>query len=174
MRRTILLTLVAVMSLAACDRAAETDLTTTTTASTTSGPVAEEPVPDTTAVTPETTVAASPETTAAGTPVGDYTIEVAASEDAGEILWISIAPDDYTDRDLEDFVARVRDERENLVGLYVVDDPAAVDAVRVAEEARTEEEQALVDAHYLVSLTEGNVVTFRGPFESAGSFVLGS
>jgi hypothetical protein len=173
MRRTILLTLVAVTALAACDRAAETDLTTTTT-STTSGPVAEEPTPETTAAAPETTVASGPETTAAGTPVGDYTIEVAASEGDGEVLWVSIAAEDYTDRDLEDFVARVRDERENLVGLYVVDDPAAVDAVRVAEEARTEEEQALVDAHYLVSLTEGNVVTFRGPFESAGSFVLGS
>lgn len=173
MRRTALLALVALSMLSACDRSAEPELTTTTT-STTTPPVAEEPAPDTTQASPESTVAGDTETTPAGTPVGDYTIEVAGSADEGEALWVSIAPENYTDRDLEDFVARVRDEREDLVELHVVDDANAIDAARIAEENRTEEEQALVDAHYLVSLTEGNVVTFRGPFESAGSFVLGS
>ena len=173
MRRIILIGFVAIALLSACDRAAETELTTTTTSTTSEAPV--ETVPETTEPSPDTTAAPpASDTTPPGTPVEDYTIEVAASEGDGEALWVSIPPENYTDRDLEDFLARVRDERDSLVALYVVDNPEAIDAVRIAEEARTEEEQALVDAHYLVSLTDGDLVTFRGPFESAGSFVLGS
>ena len=106
--------------------------------------------------------------------VDGYEVQVATTQDEGRVLWVTIAPEDYTDRDLEDFVGGVVDSEDAIWEFHVLDDVAAVDAVRVPEADRTEEEQQLVDDHYLVSVTEGNVVTFRGPFESAGSFVLGS
>jgi hypothetical protein len=71
-------------------------------------------------------------------------------------------------------VVALVDEEEDLFELHVLDEVEAVDAARVPEADRTEEEQALVDDHYLVSITQGNVVTFHGPFESAGSFLIGS
>jgi hypothetical protein len=172
MLRKLIPTLALLVLVGACDRAAESDLTTTTDSAVSTG---SSVTLSTEAPTTETTQPGEPiETTPAGTPVEGEQIQVAGSDDGGEVLWVSIPEADYTDRDLEDFVQRMVDERVTLFELYVVDDPAAVPALRVAEADRTPEEQALVDAHYLVSLTDGNVVTFHGPFSSVDGFVLGS
>ncbi|MDH4306240.1 MAG: hypothetical protein OEX04_02055 [Acidimicrobiia bacterium] len=172
MRRSLIVMTAACLALTACDRAAEPELTTTT-----SGvpEVASSIATETTEAGPDTT--AAPETTPttqARVAVDGYEVQVATTQDEGRVLWVTIAPEDYTDRDLEDFVGGVVDSEDAIWEFHVLDDVAAVDAVRVPEADRTEEEQQLVDDHYLVSVTEGNVVTFRGPFESAGSFVLGS
>jgi hypothetical protein len=172
MARTIISALIAVTLFAACDRAAEPELTTTTT--TEAAPVVDATETTMAPVTETTAEAEESVSTVASNPIEDYTIELASTSDEGEMLWVSVPPENYTDRDLENFVIELRDEREGLATLFVLDDSAAVEALRIAEEARTEEEQALVDTHFLVSLTDGNVIEFHGPFATLGSYILGS
>jgi hypothetical protein len=172
MRRSTMLILTAALVLGACDRGAEPELTTTTTTTTVPTPTTS-PSPDTT----EATVEPGEPTTTTVPPANEvesYEIQVATSSDEGRVLWVTIPAEDYTDRDLENFVVALVDEEEDLFEVHVLDEVEAVDAARVPEADRTEEEQALVDDHYLVSITQGNVVTFHGPFESAGSFLIGS
>lgn len=173
MRRSIIFAVVATLALAACDRGAEPELTVTTTSTSTtlstattveSTPTTEAPPDDDGTTT----------TTLARVRVEGYEIQVATTADEGRVLWVTIPAEDYTDLDLEDFLVGLVDDEEDLWEVHVLDDVTAVDAARVAEEDRTEDEQALVDEHYLVSLTEGNVITFRGPFEAAGTFLIGS
>lgn len=171
--RPMMLIVVLALVSAACNRSAEPELTTTTTT------VATE-TPSTTAQTtpiteaPTTTTETTPPDTAPVKEIGDYEVQVATSVDDGEVLWVTIPAEDYTDRDLENFVVTMFDEEEGLWELHVLDDVDAVAAARVAADDRTPEEQELVDNHYLISLTDGNVITFHGPFESAGSFLIGS
>jgi ABC-type transport system substrate-binding protein len=174
MRRTTLILLIAMLALAACDRGSEPELTVTT--SSTSSVTTPEESPTTTS--PETTTSSEDEeqtpTTIVSNPIEDYQIQVATTVDQGQVLWVTIPAESYTDRDLEDFVVGVVDDEGDIWEFHVLDDAAAVDAARLPEADRTEEEQALVDEHYLVSVTEGNVITFHGPFEAAGSFLIGS
>lgn len=173
MRRTTILALVAMLSLAACDRGAEPELIVTTTSTSSTLGTAEAGESTTTQATseePDTTTTTALERVA----VEGYEIQVQTTADEGRVLWVTIPAEDYTDLDLEDFVVGLVDDEEDLWEVHVLDDVAAVDAARVAEADRTDEEQALVDEHYLVSVTEGNVVTFRGPFEAAGTFLIGS
>ncbi len=172
MRRTTIFALVAMLSLAACDRGAEPELIVTTTSTSSTVATAEAGESTTTLATaeePETTT-----TTLERVAVEGYEIQVQTTADEGRVLWVTIPAEDYTDLDLEDFVVGLVDDEVDLWEVHVLDDVAAVDAARVAEADRTDEEQALVDEHYLVSVTEGNVVTFRGPFEAAGTFLIGS
>lgn len=173
MRRTTILALVAMLSLAACDRGAEPELIVTTTSTSTTLGATEAAESTTTQATtdePEETTTTALERVA----VEGYEIQVQTTADEGRVLWVTIPAEDYTDLDLEDFVVGLVDDEEDLWEVHVLDDVAAVDAARVAEADRTDEEQALVDEHYLVSVTEGNVITFRGPFEAAGTFLIGS
>lgn len=165
MRRIAALFLVGVVALAACNQADEPELTTTTTT-----------VPRSTTTTAATTTSSADETTTTlvGQPVEDYDVVVRSSTDDGEVLWVVIPPGDYTDVDLEGFVARLRDETDGLWELSVFDDPAALEAARVEADLRTDEEQTLVDEHRLVTLREGSIVSFGGPYEDAGEYVLGS
>lgn len=173
MRRLTLLLLVVVVGLTACDRSAEPELTTTTTTETTAPPATQPPQDSTTSTASDADPGATT-TTVQANEIDSYEIQVATTVDEGRVLWVTIPAEDYTDRDLENFLVALADTEEGLWEVHVLDEAAAVDAARVAPEDRTEEEQSLVDDHYLVSLTEGNVVTFRGPFESAGSFLIGS
>lgn len=175
MRRTATLALLLALVVSACDRGAEPELTTTTTgASTESSPATAAPAESTTSAPPTTEASSAPSTTLPVKEIEQVEIQVATTAEQGEVLWVTIPAEDYTDRDLENFVVEQFDTEENLWELHVLDDAAAVDAARVPEADRTEEEQQLVDNHYLISLTEGNVITFHGPFESAGSFLIGS
>ena len=171
---TVPIVLVVMLAVAACDRGSEPELTVTTSATTNT--LDTTATPDTTVA--ETTTTSAPgdaaTTTLARNPIEGFEIQVATTEDEGRVLWVTIPAEDYTDRDLEDFVVSVVDEEDEIWELHVLDDVAAVDAARLPAADRTEEEQAVVDDHYLVSVTEGNVITFRGPFESAGTFLIGS
>lgn len=170
MRRTTAVLLVSALVLAACDQADEPELTTTTTTT------AVETTTTTAAETTDTGGEAegTTTTTTVGQPVEDYDVVVHSFRDEGEVLWVVIDPGDYTAIDLEGFVARVRDEVEGLWELHVFDDPAALEAARVEPDLRTEEERELIGDHHLVSLEEGSVISFRGPYEEAGEYVLGS
>lgn len=172
-RTTTTIMLIAFLALAACDRGAEPELTVTTSTSSASA-AATATTAAGVATTTTTTADGASTTTLASMPVEDYDIQVATSGDEGQVLWVTIPAEDYTDRDLEDFVVGVVEDVGDIWEFHVLDDTAAVDAARVSEGDRTEEEQALVDEHYLVSVTEGNVITFHGPFEAAGTFLIGS
>lgn len=172
--RPMLLIVVLALVSAACNRGSEPELTTTTTTVATEDSSTTAPPTPTTEAAPTTTAETAPPATAPVKEIEDYEIQIATSVDEGEVLWVTIPAEDYTDRDLENFVVTLFDEEEELWELHVLDDVEAVAAARVAADDRTPQEQELVDAHYLISLTDGNVITFRGPFESAGSFLIGS
>lgn len=158
----------------ACDQA-EPELTTTTTAP--AGEVTTLPGGSDTTAGGETTttVAGETTTTLAAQPVESYEVIVRTGTDDGEVLWILIPPGDYSAISLENLVVEVVDETDApVLEMHVFDDADALEAGRIPAEDRTDAEQTLVDDHYLVSLTEGNVVTFRGPFEDQGEFILGS
>lgn len=147
----------------------EAELTTTTTT-----------VPDSTTTTEAdttTTEAEEPDdpATEEGPAISEYEVVVRSSGTAGETLWVLIEPGDYTDIDLENFIREQVDESEvALVGIHVFDDAAALEAGRIAEDARTDDEQALVDAHYLISLIDGSIIRFQGPYADLGETAVGS
>lgn len=174
MRHWIAAVLLLSVAASACtDEAEDTELTITTTTSTT----VETTTPTSATPTTETTTAADGETSTtaeAGMAIEGYDIAVRSSTQEGEVLHVTIEPGDYTDIDLENFVLATVDEREGLAELHVYDDRDAVDAALVAEEERTEDQAALVERHYLVSLADGNVITFHGPFADIGSIRIGS
>jgi hypothetical protein len=173
MRPFLFIVVLALVS-TACNRSAEPELTTTTTTVPAESPSTTMPPTPTTEAPPATTADSTPPTTAPVKQIVDFEIQVATSVEDGNVLWVTIPAEDYTDRDLENFIVTQFDEEEDLWELHVLDDVEAVAAARVAPADRTPEEQELVDNHYLISLTEGNVVTFQGPFESAGSFTIAS
>jgi hypothetical protein len=164
-RRFIVLTVV-LTALAACSPE-EAELTTTTTTAGT-----------TTTSAPATTTT----TTSTGGPVDpaepaitEYEVVVRSSTADGEVLWVLIEPGDYNDIDLENLIRELVDESDTtLFEVNVFDDAEALEAGRIAEDARTEEEQALVDEHYLVALVGGAIIRFEGPFAEFGETVVGS
>ncbi|GIU91384.1 MAG: hypothetical protein KatS3mg011_0290 [Acidimicrobiia bacterium] len=162
-RRFVYLVLVPV-ALAACD-SPETGLTTTTAV------VAQPPTTMTTTTTTTTTTVAAEE----AEPVTEWEVVVRSSSDQGEVLWVVIPPGNYNENSLEGLLATIVEETPGPVWeVHVFDDPGALEAARVEEAQRTEEQQTLVDQHHLVSLVEGNVVRFQGPFADSGEFILGS
>ena len=172
MRHLIAALLLLTIAASACtDEAEDTELTITTTTSTTvaTTTTSSPPTETTTTVGGDTTT-----TSPTGMAIEGYDIAVRSSTQEGEVLHVTIEPGDYTDIDLENFVLATLDEREGLAELHVYDDRAAVDAALVAEEERTDEQSALVESHYLVSLADGNVITFHGPFADIGSIRIGS
>ena len=107
--------------------------------------------------------------------ISDYEVVVRGSATGGETLWILIEPGDYTDVDLENLIRELVDESDvTLAGINVFDDRDALEAGRVDPDARTDEEQELVDDHFLVSLVDGAVIRFQGPYEEFGETAVGS
>ncbi|HSJ26985.1 MAG TPA: hypothetical protein VLB67_02175 [Acidimicrobiia bacterium] len=163
-RRFIVLT-VAAIALAACSPE-EAELTTTTTLADTTTTAAP-------ATTTTTTTAGSADP--AEPAITEYEVVVRTSTADGEVLWVLIEPGDYNDIDLENLIRELVDESDTaLFEVNVFDDAEALEAGRVAEEARTEEEQALVDEHYLVALVDGAIIRFEGPFAEFGETAVGS
>lgn len=173
MRRLILLPLL--LLLAAGCSPEEAELTTTTTLAT------EDEVNTTTTATsaPDSTVdtteddESAPDDSETGVP--EYEIVVRSSGTAGETLWVLVEPADYSDVDLENVIRVIVDVSDfDLDGIRVFDDAEALEAGRLDDTARTEEEQALVDAHFLVSLEDGAVIAFQGPYAEFGEIAVGS
>ena len=168
-----LITLFAVVVLVAACSPEEAELTTTTTTvasgSTTTAPDAD----DTTTTTGSDDDADSDDD--AGPAITEYEIFVRSSSADGETLWILVDPGDYTDIDLENLIRELVDESDvTLAGINVFDDLEALEAGRVDEDARTDEEQQLVDEHFLVSLVDGSIIRFQGPYADFGETAVGS
>lgn len=147
----------------------EAELTTTTTTLPSSTTTTEADTTTTEAEEPDDSE------TEDGPAISEFEVVVRSSGTGGETLWVLIEPGDYTDIDLENFIReRVDESVVDLVGIHVFDDPDALEAGRIDTEARTDEEQALVDAHYLVSLVDGTIIRFQGPFADLGETAVGS
>lgn len=106
--------------------------------------------------------------------VTDYEIVVRLPGDNGETLYVVIPPGAYTDIDLENFIQDLRDSVGGLWGIEVFDNSDAVMAFQVDEDARTEDDQKLLDDHHLVSLVNGDTIRFQGPLSEYGEYILAS
>lgn len=178
MRKFITLTaaIALALALAACDSgdaevttttADASDLTTTTTATSSSdGGTTDSSTSDDDDAT-STTVTT-------GQAIGSYETISRQSTDDGEILYILISPGEYTDVSFENFLGTLVEDEAVVNGVEIFDDRAALDASLKDEADRTASELQLIDNHHLVSLSNGREVTFQGPMEDLGGFVLGS
>lgn len=172
MRRSVVILLVGLV-VAGCSPE-EAELVTTTTLST-----ADEV--ETTTTTPESDTTTPPlsgvdddnDEVFGGVP--EYEIVVRSSATEGETLWVLVEAGDHTDVDLENIIRVIVDTSDfDLDGIRVFDDADALEAGRLDDAARTDEEQALVDEHFLVSLEDGAVIRFRGPYADFGEIAVGS
>ncbi|MDX1448164.1 MAG: hypothetical protein R3246_03790 [Acidimicrobiia bacterium] len=167
-RRIVALLSIAMLVAACSPEEAELTTTTTTVSETTSTTEAED---TTTTTEAEDDSDAGPD----GPAISEYEVVVRSSGSGGEALWVLIDPGDYTDIDLENFIRELVDESDvALAQIHVFDDLDALEAGRIDSEARTDDEQALVDAHYLVSLIDGSTIRFQGPYADLGETAVGS
>ncbi len=171
MKSRSLLTLLVVLGvvIAACD-SGETELSTTT--SVVSG-TTEAPEPDATTTTTGGGDSETP-TTLVGETVAGHEVVSRIPTDNGEILHIVIPVGAYTDVDLVNFLGDLKEADPELWGVEVFGDPAAPEAFDLPEGERTEEQRQLLDDQHFVTLTNGDLVIFRGPFSEFGEFILGS
>jgi len=169
-----LTTLFAVVVLVAACSPEEAELTTTTT-TVASGSTTTAPAEDETTTTTAGSEDDDDSDADAGPAITEYEIFVRSSSTAGETLWILVEPGDYTDIDLENLIRELVDESDvTLAGINVFDDLAALEAGRIEEDARTADEQLLVDEHFLVSLVDGAIIRFQGPYAEFGETAVGS
>lgn len=177
MVRKLIALFAAVVMVSACNPE-EAELTTTTTtapAETTTSESADDSTSTTVDDDGESDENDDEDGDAAAPAISDYEVIVRGSATGGETLWILIEPGDYTDVDLENLIRELVDESDaTLAGINVFDDRDALEAGRVDPDARTDEEQELVDDHFLVSLVDGAVIRFEGPFEEFGETAVGS
>lgn len=170
MRTTIVGAVVAVaLVAAACNRSAEPELSVTTSSLVTTSTEGSGVTATTTASEPSSST-----TSLVGQQVESFEVVVREPGEHGDILYVVIPPGSYTDLDLEDFVNDMIEANPGLEELHVFDDPDAVIALRTPEEERTAEQVSMLESHHLLSLFEGKVVRFQGPFAEMGEFVLGS
>ncbi len=171
MKRAIALALiVAIVGFGCTGDEGTVELTTTTTLAST--------IPSTTTTSTQVSGGAgdqSSTTTTPGESVTDFDVVVTNAAEGGDRLWVVVPPGNYSPVDLENFVLDILEEREEpLLELHVYDDRVGLDAGRVDEADRTAAEQALVDRHYLISVTEGTRVEFHGPYAGEAGFTYGS
>ncbi|MFQ5554006.1 MAG: hypothetical protein ACE5GC_01385 [Acidimicrobiia bacterium] len=176
--RASLLALLPLVLIACSDDDATEDTSTSTTAApiTTIGTVVT-----TTTTVPIVQTATTPTTATTTTlpPLGEfdfpeYTIVSRREGEAGDTVVVVIDPDfaSLSDIDLQNVLADVVERFPPVSEAHVVDSTLAADLVlsgELDEEART-----LLEQHYLVRLEEGFRIVFVGPFEEAGTLILGS
>ena len=152
----------------------------TTPASTTTAPELETTttVPDTSTMVEEPAEtaedASDTETDAVEASEIFYRVVRQESTRDGNRLFLEIPSGSYTDRALENLVLSVYEERDDLYEVHVFDNRDAVEVLVKAEEERTADESELLDRHYLVSLLEGSILRFQGPFANLEGFIIGS
>ncbi len=162
------LSVVVALTLGACQgQKAELTGTSVLVADSDDGPVESTP----------TTLDQADETTTSilrGQSVDSYRVVGRESGEDGETLYIVIPPGAYTDVDLENFILDLYESETATHGVEVFDDDAAVDAFLKDAADRTEAEQELVDERHFVSLVDGALIRFQGPFSSSGEYPIGS
>lgn len=141
---------------------------------TTSG---SEPGPGGTTNTTEVGGAETPDTTTTtlrGQVITEHNQVHTEETNAGPILHVVIPRGGYSDIDVENFIRDLRDSHPGLWGVELFDNVDAQAAFMVDADRRSEEQRTLVARHHLLTLSEGERVTWRGPFSSLGRSTLGS
>jgi ABC-type glycerol-3-phosphate transport system substrate-binding protein len=169
--KLVLVLLILALSVAGCNRGDDEATTTTapsdaaTTTTVAAGGGGEAPT--------ESTEAVAETTTTVPLIVLDYEVRFKGQGDGGAIMVVEVPGGEATDRALENLLLEVLDEHDPVVRLDVVDDPEAVELVRLDPAGLTEAEQAVLADHHLLSYEDG-FVTFTGPFEDVPGYVYGS
>lgn len=167
--RTIVLVGVAALLLAACN-SDEADVTvttidasllTTTTAATTTTDQPDDTEPGGTTQPPSD-------------PIEDYEVISRTATEDGETLYILVAPGNYSDVSIENFLGDLLEAETAVSGVEVFDDREALDAALKAEEDRSADELQALEDHHLVSLVDGATVSFQGPLSEFEDFIIGS
>lgn len=178
MQRLLIALIVLSFVAVACNRGADEATTTTTTAQ-------DQPVTRTTSGEPTDAISddtREPSEADEGDEVGEgpaaelpsYSIVRREGAEGGDRLVVLLEDFQYTDLVLEDLVFEIAEEYSPVLEAYLIDDPAASDLVLLDPESWSDEDRTVVEDHLFVSLTEGNLVTFRGPFADMGEFRMGS
>ncbi len=169
------------MMAAACGSDNRPELVTTTSrvTVTTASPTTTAPPLTTTTRTSPTTVEGSVSTAAPApdTPEAEqilYRVVRQESTRDGSRLFLAIPPGAYSDIDLANLVLSVHEERDDLFEVHIFDSREAVEALIKPATERTPEESELLDRHYLVSLLEGSILRFQGPFADLEGYIIGS
>ncbi len=131
----------------------------------------------TAATTPEAATSTTTQLPATTAPfeVPGFTIVSRTPGEEGDTVVVLLDTDSYeslTDIDLQNVIADVVDEFPPVYEAHVVDSPVVVDFV-TAEEL-DDEQQQLLNVHYLVRLEEGFRIRYLGAFEANGVTILGS
>jgi ABC-type glycerol-3-phosphate transport system substrate-binding protein len=169
--KIVLVLLILALSVAGCNRGDDESTTTTsspeavTTTTLAGGGGGEAPT--------ESTEAVAETTTTIPLIVLDYDVRFKGQGDGGAIMVVEVPQGEATDRSLENLLLEVLDVHDPVAQLDVVDDPEAVELVRLDPEGLTEEEQQVLAEHHLLSYEDG-FVTFTGPFEDVPGYVYGS
>lgn len=167
MIRVLMLVILAVVA-AGCNRGI--DETTTTSSTVPEAGTTTTTVPDEGVEGPDEVVDS---TTTIPLIVLDWTVALEGDGLDGKILVVEVPPGEATDRALENVILEVLEEYDPVERLDVVDDPGAVDLVRLEPDSLTEEEAAVVADHYLANYSDG-YVTFTGPFDEVPGYSYGS
>lgn len=177
MQRLLIALIALTLALAACNRGTDETTTTTTTEP-------DQPVTRTTSPAPPDSTDDGGEVPDESSDDGDvqappedlpsYSIVRREGAEGGDRLVILLEDYQYTDRILEELVFEITEEYAPVLEAYLIDDDAAADLVLLDEAGLSDEEREVIDDHLFVSLTEGNLVTFEGPFADMGEFRLGS
>lgn len=173
MQRVLTAILVLGVVATACNRGTD-DSTTTTTTTTTAAGGAAVTTTTTEASTETTTDGGDDEISEVPAELPGFTIVRREGAEGGDRLVVLLEDFEYTDRVLEDLIFEITEEYSPVLEAYLIDDDVAADLVLLDPDALSEEDQAVIDQHLFVDLTQGNLVTFRGPFADAGQFRLGS
>ena len=169
--KLVLLTVIIALSVAGCNRGDDESTTTTaapaavTSTTLADGGGGEAPT--------ESTVAAPETTTTIPLIVLDYDVRFKGQGDGGAIMVVEVPGGEATDRALQNLLLEVLDDHDPVARLDVVDDPAAVELVRLDPTGLTESEQQVLADHHLLTYEDG-LVTFTGPFEDVPGYVYGS
>lgn len=173
MQRVLILILVLGLVATACNRGSD-DSTTTTTTTTTLGGGAATTTTTTEADGGETTDGDDGQVTEEPAELPGYTIVRREGAEGGDRLVVLLEEFQYTDRVLEDLIFDITEEYSPVLEAYLIDDDVAADLVLLDPDGLTDEQRNEIEEHLFVALTDGNLVTFRGPFADAGQFRLGS
>ena len=116
----------------------------------------------------------SPTQTLLGQAVSEYTVAERVPNENGEELYIVIPDGAYTDVDLENFILDLIDADPTMYGAEVFDDADAVAAFKVDAAERTEEQKALLENHFFLTLVGRERIEFNGPFADFPGGAIGS
>lgn len=171
MRRLIPIGLAALLVVAGCTSAEDTELSTTSSLVAGGSPVGET---TTTLADGESGSSPAPSTTLLGEAITEHRQVHSEDTDNGPVLHLVIPRGGYTEIDVESFVREVREAHPGLWGVELFDNADAQVAFMTPADQRDDDQRTLLSRYHLVTLTEGETLIWRGPFSALGQSMIGS